>query len=322
MMKLLIISLLSFSSLPAFAETQFERGRNALQKMNGCFLVDYSYVETESLKPGYERDKRVYDVNTNKSVKEWIYVDEVNPRRFRVQHVMFAADKNGSAIVGSELKHTGEDWEFEAPFRYDFVSPLRWQVKLNEADKAGNGQWTRRVTNLDDGLRYQCTAPWEMENALPEWTCSGYAPIPGRESRDMGRKDYQGLERTTKLVSYGASFLERQMNTKIIHDANGKTPLAKELGKNWYVRLPDSECAHAVEFLAPRRGFWELTRESWDEILNGETDFTERPVPGRSRYGSFLGLEEKYSSRDLLDPVLRAQVKEEMKGVIEMFRER
>ncbi len=51
-------------------------------------------------------------------------------------------------------------------------------------------------------------------------------------------------------------------------------------------------------------------------------DFTEKSVPGKSRYGSFLGLEEKYATRNLLDPALRAQVKAEMKSVIEMFRER
>jgi hypothetical protein len=35
--------------------------------MAGCFLVDYSYVETEGLAPGYTRDPRVYDVNRDKS---------------------------------------------------------------------------------------------------------------------------------------------------------------------------------------------------------------------------------------------------------------
>lgn len=317
---LLLALLASFSTTNAFsAESQFERGRNALQKMGGCFLVDFSYTETESLKPGYERDKRVYDVNSDKSVKEWIYVDEFSPRKFRVQHVMFAADTDGTPIYGSELKHTGEDWEFNAPYQYDFIIKNRWDVKKLSPE---SGQWTRSVTNLDDGLRYQCSAAWEMQKAVPEWTCSSYAPIPGRESRDMGRKDYQGLERTTRLMIYGNSFLERQMNTKIIQDASGKTPLANELGKNWYVRLPDSECAHAVSFMTPRKAFWDLMRETWGETLDGAAAFVEKAVPGKSRYGAFLGLEEKYSTRNLLEPALRAQVKTEMQSVIEMFRER
>jgi len=319
MLKIPVVTLVTLLSIPALAETQFERGKSTLEKMGGCFLVDFSYTETEGLKPGYERDKRVYDVNNNKSVKEWIYVDQTAPQRFRVQHVMFAADTDGTPIIGSELKHTGEDWEYEADYQYDFISPSHWTVQNLPAN---SGKWTRRITNLDDGLRYQCSAAWEMEKALPEWTCSGYAPIPGRESRDMGRKDYQGLERTTKLVSYGASFLERQMNTKIIHDASGKTPLAKEVGKNWYVRLPDSECEYALEFLTPRRGFWDVMREAWEEVFAEKVQFTEKRVPGSSRYAEFQDLEEKFASRNLLDPTLRAQAKTEVKAVIEKFRER
>src|SRR5262245_53190405 len=37
-------------------DAQLERGLRAIQGMAGCYLVDYSYVETESLKPGYVRD--------------------------------------------------------------------------------------------------------------------------------------------------------------------------------------------------------------------------------------------------------------------------
>ena len=52
--------------------TSWRAGRKAIQSMTGCYLVDYSFVETESLRPGYVRDPRVYDVNRDKSVKEWI----------------------------------------------------------------------------------------------------------------------------------------------------------------------------------------------------------------------------------------------------------
>jgi hypothetical protein len=70
-----LVPLLLLTSLGRFAgadDRQLERGREALQSLAGCYLVDYSYVETESLKPGYVRDSRVYDVNRDKSVKEWI----------------------------------------------------------------------------------------------------------------------------------------------------------------------------------------------------------------------------------------------------------
>ncbi len=53
--------------------------------------------------------------------------------------------------------------------------------------------------------------------------------------------------RSTRILAYGSNWLERQAYTKVIFDlATGvKTPLAKELGKTWYARLPDSDCIPA-----------------------------------------------------------------------------
>ncbi|HUP57702.1 MAG TPA: DUF6607 family protein, partial [Bdellovibrionota bacterium] len=241
MSRSFFILCLLFVSASASADAQLARGRSALQSMTGCYLVDYSYTETESLKPGYVRDTRVYDVNRDKSVKEWIFAEELSSTRIRLQHILFATDLDGTLMGGSELKHQVEDWEYDAAFLYDFTGPSNWAVKdLGES----HGRWVRKITNLDDGLRYQCAAAWSLDTAYPEWSCSNYAPIPGRETRDMGRKDYNTLARGTRVVAYQQSWLERQDNIKTIHDpATGtRTALARELGKNWYVRLPDSEC--------------------------------------------------------------------------------
>src|SRR5262245_43271601 len=63
-MALLITALAS----PALGgdDAQLDRGLAAIRSMTGCYLVDYSYVETASLAPGYVRDARVYDVNRDK----------------------------------------------------------------------------------------------------------------------------------------------------------------------------------------------------------------------------------------------------------------
>jgi hypothetical protein len=142
-------------------DTQIALGKNNIKKMGGCFLVDYNYLETKSLKNGYVRDERLYEVNTNKSVKEWIYVDELSPKRLFVQHVLFATQgADGAVNEDSLLKHTGEDWEFDAPHLYEFVSPQHWNVRrLNDMQK----KWTRKITNLDSclGLRRQlCADSW------------------------------------------------------------------------------------------------------------------------------------------------------------------
>jgi hypothetical protein len=302
----------------AAAEDQLEGGRRALHSMAGCYLVDYSYVETESVRPGYARDPRVYDVNRDKSVMEWIAAEPLSARRIWLQRILFSTDLGGAVRAGSEIRHQSEDWEYGAPFLYDFVAPLSWRV----VDlRSTPDLWTRRVTNLDDGLRYQCAAPWRLDTAHAEWTCSNYAPIPGRETRDMRRTDYQALDRTTRIVLYGGSWLERQENVKTVHGASGRAPLVRETGKNWYVRLPDSACRAGQAYARPRQAFWALLRETWDGVLTGTAPFAERTPAGQPpRFMKMYGVEEEYLGRDLSDPAVRAAARERILRIIEEYR--
>src|SRR2546425_765042 len=61
------------------ADDPLARGLGAVESMAGCYLVDYSYVEVESLKPGHAPDARGYDVNPDKSAKEWITPEVLAP---------------------------------------------------------------------------------------------------------------------------------------------------------------------------------------------------------------------------------------------------
>lgn len=313
----MLILLAALSGGADAAEGQLERGRNAILSLTGCYLVDYSYVETESLKPGYVKDSRVYDVNRDKSVKEWITAEVLSPRRIWLQRILFFADPNGVPRAGTEIRHQSEDWAFDAAFLYDFVAPQTWQVKDLRPTP---GRWTRRVTNLDDGLRYQCAAPWSVDTAYPDWSCQNYAPVPGRESRDMSRTDYNTLDRLTRIVAYGNSWLERQDNIKILHGDTGRTRLARETGKNWYVRLPDAECAPARAFAEPRKAFWTLLRQTWDGVLDGQGSFVEKtPAGAPPRFVRMFEIEEDYVGEDLAEPV-RSTARQRVLGVIEDYR--
>lgn len=323
MLKLTLAALAISSFAHAQALDPLQLGQKTLHSMTGCYLVDFSYAETQSLKPGYTIDGRVYDVNRNQSVKEWIYIDDISPTRLHLQHVLFAVGLDGKVMDGSQLKHTGEDWDFQAPFLYDFTSANNWAVKDIRSTNAG--QWTRKITNLDDGLRYQCSGAFNATTAYPEWTCNeNYAPIPGRETRDMGRHDYDALVRNTRVIAYGNSWLERQDNTKTIDRGQGRIPLAKETGKNWYVRLPDSECQAARDFAEPRHAFWQLEREAWDQVLTGDRPFVEKPAaPGTpSRYFKISELEENTLNQkaDLNDATVRNGLIQQIQKIIADFR--
>ncbi len=320
----LIAPLLLLCTVPAVHadDVQEARGRQAVLAMAGCYLVDYSYVEVESLKSGYTRDPRVYDVNRDKSAKEWITAEVLSPRHVRLRRILFLTDLSGAVRTGTEIRHQSEDWEYDAPFLYDFVAPLNWQVRDLRATP---GLWTRRVTNLDDGPRYQCAARWSGDTAYRDWSCSNYAPIPGRETRDMGRSDYQTLQRGTRIVVYGAaqggSWLERQDNVKTIHTDAGRTPLVRELGKNWYVRLPEPECAAARAFAEPRVAFWTLLREVWGGVLDGSRAFVERAPAGQPpRFVKMFELEDESLAKDLADPAVRQATRDSILKLIDTYR--
>src|SRR4030095_11724669 len=86
--SILALALLGVAAL-ADAQDPRARGVAAIRSLTGCFLVDYSFVEVEALRPGYVRDPRVYDVNRDKSVKEWISAEEIGPGRIRLPRILF-----------------------------------------------------------------------------------------------------------------------------------------------------------------------------------------------------------------------------------------
>jgi hypothetical protein len=234
-----------------------------------------------------------------------------------MQHVLFFTDLNGKVNPDTFLKHESEDWEFEPAAYYQFTQTSHWEPKKASI----KGAWVRKITNLDDGLRYQCESAWKTNGEYPEWSCSTYAPIPGREYRDMKRKDYQTLDRTTRIIMYGSNWLERQNNTKTIHTATERTPLAKEVGKNWYVRLPSSECNGAVDFATPRMAYWNLLRQTWDEVLTAKESFIEKIPEGKGpRYFELLKIEDKYFDKVGSDIAAKNQARKEILDVISAYR--
>ena len=109
---------------------------------------------------------------------------------------------------------------------------------------------------------------------------------------------------------------------KTIHRDGERAPLAREVGKNWSVRLPDSECDAARAFAGPRQAFWRLSREVWDDVLNGASPFVEKTPAGQPpRFMKMYEVEEDYVGRDLTDPSIRPAARERILKVIEAYRD-
>ena len=137
----------------------------------------------------------------------------------------------------------------------------------------------------------------------------------------MRRSDYDTLDRTTRIIAYGDSWLERQDNVKTIHRDGVRTPLVREAGRNWSVRLHDSECETAQAFARPRQAFWTVLREVWDEVLNGASRFVETAPAGQPpRFVKMHEVESDYVGRDLSDAATRAAVRRRILDTIEAYR--
>jgi hypothetical protein len=298
-----------------------EIGRDAIARMSGCYIVDYSYHETKALKPGYTVDARVYDPNRTLTVMEWIFPLDQGKDHVRLQHVLFFVDEKGEVNQDSMIRHQAEDWERDPEWVWNYQGDHTW--KKRTLQQRSTGQWVRRITNLDDGLRYQCVAPWRAVGTRAEWECGdNFSPIPGRETRDMKRSDYQALMRRSRLVVYPTSWVERQSNVKTIVRATAREPLAEEVGRNWYVRVADSQCAVAAGWARQHLPFWTLLQETWASYFARYDAWRERPpVKGTPpRWAKILEVEERHGARVATDPAARAKAEREVRAIIEADR--
>lgn len=283
---MLSVSLVSVLAMAQAHAESFEQDRKNILNLSGCFNVDYSYAETKVIKEGYELDSRIYDATNGKTVKEYIAVLSDEGTRIRLQHILMVQNATGTLV---KMKHHGENWTYEKPVHYEFVGAGQYQPRVMEDVE---GTWTREITNLDDGPRYQCAAKWDYSQLEPAWECENFSPIPGREFRDMQRRDYNSMQRVTKVLSYPWGWLERQRNQKVIFENGERTPLVEELGKDFYIRLPDSHCQEAKAWAQPRQAFWSLSQSAWNEILDGQRSITVKPqVGGQPLYAKLWALE-------------------------------
>jgi hypothetical protein len=256
-----------------FAHTKDEE---AIRAMSGCFQVDHSFAEIEALIDDYNIDPRVYDATKNAIVKEWIISSVQSDASIHLQRVMQVDTFEGQNVV--LMKHHSEIWRNQLQSIYDFHSKTKgidtWNLKANDENKT----WSRLVSDLDGGLRYECLGDWE-HGTVSRFSCENYAPIPGRESRDMARTDYQALQRKTDLIIYPTSFMDRQDNVKIRVSADGeKLPFARELGKTISIRIPEENCQSAQDWSKKRLAFWNLVNEAWIDELDRSEAYKQRGI--------------------------------------------
>ncbi len=282
-----LLSLAMLWSISHRANGNLEFGRTQISKMAGCFAVDYTFSETQALEPNYKLDSRVYDATSEHDIYEWIVPLSDTTNEVHLQHIFIIP-------MGSEnfiMKHQGETWTYGATDLHEYQGSNTWAPKAI----ADTSSWRRSILALDDGPRYACAASWQHKKGRDIWDCQQtYAPIPGRETRDMKRSDYQGLDRVSSIQVADTYWLERENNIKVREEALVKVRLVKEKGKIHYRRVADLHCAPALSWVEARQDLWAMQRRVWAEVLAEGVFASDEVKNNTPRYARALELENSF----------------------------
>lgn len=236
-------------STPAFASKS--KDRDFIKSQVGCFEVEFNFVETLALQPGYQ----FHEPHKSRGL-EWVGVDAESSGHVALQHILVFSN-------GEVQKHWRQEWDYKAKKRLDYIAPSTWQ---NIATKAQKGEWTQRVYQVDDGPRYECSAPVVRRQGAEYWECETWSPLPRREFSK--RSDYNILQRRNRhqITNYG--WVHEQDNTKILLAAGVQTPIAIEKGITPYKRVEDSRCEPAKLWWQNNKQVWNTIQAVWKDVYD------------------------------------------------------
>ena len=222
-----------------------------INKLCGCFEVEFKYAETFAPDPNYKFHEREF-INGG---TEYVFPVEASNNKIVLQHLLVITD---SMII----KHWREDWTYENPVIWKYQGNKTWTKELQRPE-AVKGKWTQSIWEVSDEPRYQGTSGWIFANGETFWLNSTDAPLPRREY--SVRNDYNILNRTNRIVVSDNGYIHSQDNKKIIRE-NGKDKLlVEEKGINSYARKDVSACAAAKAWWEKNKAYWEKVRAIWDE---------------------------------------------------------
>lgn len=293
-MKGKILLLLLAGSTGLYAQPK--EGKKNLDKLCGCFSVNFKYAETFSPDDTYKFHERE-DMNAI----ELALPIETTDDKLVIQHLLVVSD---SMVI----KHWREEWVYESPVLYEFQGNKIWKKKdLASADV--KGKWTQTVWEVNDEPRYQGVSMWINNDGRTYWESSVDAPLPRREYST--RSDYNILKRRNRLYLTENGYVHEQDNDKLLRQ-NGKDSLiAQEKGYNTYYRADDKECAIAREWWKKNAEFWTVVRNEWNKyIATSNTVTVKSKVDDKILGDHFTALWKEWTGKKIKTSELDARVHE------------
>lgn len=275
------------------SQAQLQEGAKNINKLCGCFNVDFQYAETFAPDTTYK-----YHDREHLGALELALPIVKTDKKIVIQHLLLV----DSSII---VKHWREEWEYESPVLWNYTGDKTW-VKEELKPEQYKGKWTQTVWEVDDAPRYQGVGQWITTDGKTFWQNTTNAPLPRREY--SVRSDYNILKRGNRLILTSGGWLHEQDNEKIIKQGQKETLLVKEKGYNDYTHTDNSKCASAIAWWNKQADFWTVVRTEWQNLFAKTRTITlQSKVDGKRLDQYFSELYTKWSSKQITNSELSQQ---------------
>ena len=274
-------------------------GKKIVDKLCGCFEVDFRYVETFSPDPDYKYHQR----DETGGTAELALPIEVSDNKIVIQHLLVVSP----TVV---VKHWREEWTYEDPVIWMYKGDRTWVKEKLSAEQV-KGKWTQTVWEVADEPRYQGISPFIQLDGRIIWQNTTDAPLPRREY--SVRNDYNILRRTNRLNISDSGYLHEQDNQKIIRTQGTDLLLVEEKGWNTYKRINEKECSAAKAYWEKNKGYWGRVRRIWAGYLNSRDQISLRNKIGDKFLHDYLiELSKEYATEKVNDQEIDNRIQAEI----------
>ncbi|WP_316825705.1 DUF6607 family protein [Pedobacter miscanthi] len=282
-------------------EEKLEKDRKAIKSLAGFYEVNFNYGEVTAPDPNYKFSKP-YESHGN----EWaeIIVDE--PKRIVIQHMLAINDT-------TVIKHWRQDWTYEDTDIMLYTEGNAWKKgNLTPADV--KGKWTQKVYQVDDSPRYQGYGTWSHVGGHDAWQSETDSPLPRRES--TVRKDYNVLNRGSRITITKDGWMFEQDNKKIVRSANGDKLLAVEKGYEEFTKIDPKTFVNAQKWWASQKSYWADVRGVWADVIGSQNTFKVQTMAnGKLLYETLFSL----GDQSIKEKWTAAQNKEKIKTALQPY---
>lgn len=289
--------------MTGFGAAAQQNGKQVVDKLCGCFEVDFKYAETFSPDANYKYHER----DETGGVAELALPIEVSDKKIVIQHLLVVGP---NAVV----KHWREEWTYENTEIWKYKGDRVWVKESVPADQV-KGKWTQTVWEVADEPRYQGFSQFVNLDGKVIWQNTTDAPLPRREY--SVRSDYNVLKRTNRLNITDSGYVHEQDNQKIVRANGADKLLVEEKGLNTYKRIDDKQCAAAKEYWEKNKEYWGHVRKVWaDYIAKHTTVALKTKIEGKFLHEYLMAMAKEYAEKKITAADVDAKVLAEINKFI------